>query len=71
MKPPEGMTILTVEPRNYDEIIERSQGNPHKEPYTKESLERLRADAKNINSVALVMFLDPEWYVLERDHGKE
>lgn len=64
-KPPEGMTILTVEPRNYDEIIERSQGNLYKEPYTRESLVRIRSEAKAKNTVALVMFLDPNFWSCE------
>lgn len=57
---PDGMTILMVEPRNYDQIIELSQSSPN--PYTVEDLERLRASGRTKNRVVMVMFMSPDYW---------
>lgn len=57
---PEGTTLLTIEPRNYDKIIELSQ-NTHN-PYTREELEGLRARNAGNNSAGIVMFIDPSFW---------
>lgn len=55
-KAPDDMTIIEVLPHNYDEIIERSLKT--KKPYTREDLDRMVAEARSKNNVALVMFMD-------------
>jgi hypothetical protein len=64
-KSPEGMTILTVEPRNYAEIIERSK-NTEKRPYSREDLMRIRSEARSKNNVALIMFMDADFWKGEK-----
>lgn len=58
--PPTGMEIITVLPTHYDDIVQRSQGTQN--PYTREELEHIRARAQANNSVALVMFLDADFW---------
>lgn len=62
---PEGMEIFTVMPNNYDKIIERSKSTP--KPYSREDLEQMRARAYERNTVALVMFMAPDFW--ERGRG--
>jgi hypothetical protein len=63
---PEGMTILEVEPYNYEKIIELSQGT-EKGPYTEQDLELMRLNARARNSVAMVMFTAPDFWTRYRD----
>lgn len=62
---PEGMTILTVMPNNYDKIIELSQNTP--KPYSREELDRMRTKAYERNTVALVMFMAPDFWARGRE----
>ena len=57
---PEGMTIIEVLPYNYDEIIKRSEKTQR--PYTKEDLDRMMAEARAKNNVAMVMFMGPGFW---------
>lgn len=61
---PEGMTLLTIEPRNYDKIIELSQNTPN--PYTREELEQIQARHHSNNSAGIVMFMEPDFWTRER-----
>jgi hypothetical protein len=59
--PPRGMHIFTVLPQYYDAIIEASKGG--QEEYTLEHLEIMRRNAQERNSVAIVMFMDPTFWI--------
>lgn len=70
MKSPDWMTILPVLPHNYEEIVRRSAGTK-KGPYSREDLERMRAQAQARNTVVMVMFMDPRFWRGDADASDE
>lgn len=59
-KPPEGMTILSIEPRNYNKIVELSQNTPN--PYTLEELINLQARYTGTARLGIVAFFDKDFW---------